>query len=91
MPAKPLIAPPQIYRQRTDPVAAPPPKVISNDPDDDGNVRVTFALPGLRRAIVTVPGARWLAGAHNRLGGELAAMIADLDLQTAARWDSLSE
>lgn len=86
---RPLIAPPPIFKDRVDPPAQPPPKIVVNEPDGHGNVRVTFALPGLRRAVVSVPEARWLALAHNRLGGELAAMLEELDLQAAARWDNI--
>jgi hypothetical protein len=40
------------------------PWVIDQRPGPNHTVRVTFALPGLRRAIVTVPESSWLNGEH---------------------------
>lgn len=48
------------------------PWVISQRPDDDGTVLVTFALPGLRRATVRVPQSVWLDGHHLAIGAALA-------------------
>ena len=61
-----------------------PPKAIDQRPGGSGTVHVTYALPGLRRAVVSVPEDRWLVGGHARLAGPLAAALRALDLQDTA-------
>lgn len=48
------------------------PHIIKHDIRDDGTVLVTWALPGLTRAVVRVPLASWLDGHHQPTGRFLA-------------------
>jgi hypothetical protein len=68
-----------------------PPKILSNEPHPSGVVRVTYSLPGLNRAIVTVPDHRWVQGGHSPVGRALAANLAALAAQDASIADSLAE
>jgi hypothetical protein len=52
------------------------PWVIGQQHLSDGLVRVTFALPGLKRAVVTVPLAEWSEGRHLEVGRLLAEQAA---------------
>lgn len=51
------------------------PHIIHNDVQDDGTVLVTWALPGLSRAVVRVPLASWLEGHHQAQGRFLSSLI----------------
>lgn len=61
------------------------PRVIRQERRADGSQLVTFALPGLRRARMVVPNARWLDLEHlavhpammARLGGILSQLRPD--------------
>jgi hypothetical protein len=80
---------PQALRSRAYPQAIadlrdPPPKILSNEPAGPDLVYVTWSLPGLRRALMAVPAARWQEGGHVSLGKLWQARIAALDLQAAA-------
>lgn len=77
------------FRNRVDSALTPPPKILSNADDGRGGVRVTYSLPGLRRAEVTVPAYRWQDGHHVGIGRELARLVAQLDAQDASIADSL--
>lgn len=75
-----MAQPPRIQTQGNpvDPPADPPPKIIDNQHRPDGTVAVTWALPGLRRATLTVPERRWQVGGHSVLGKPLAAFLTAL-------------
>ena len=79
-----MTAPPRAFRVPIQAARQPPPKVISNAPVGNGHVRVTYALPGLRRAQVAVPEVRWQVGGHGSIGTVLAERLAQLDAQAAA-------
>lgn len=49
------------------------PWVLDQRPGADGMMLVTFALPGLRRATVSVPETVWLEGHHLAIGADLAS------------------
>ena len=51
------------------------PRVIDQRVGPDGTVRVTFSLPGLKRATVTVPLDAWLDGEHLRIHERLARQV----------------
>lgn len=53
------------------PVTAPPPKIIALDFDSDGDVLVTWSLPGLLRATVRLPYLVWLNGGGLTIGKAL--------------------
>jgi hypothetical protein len=48
------------------------PRVIHQEHDGNRGVLVTFALPGLRRAVVRVPFEAWANGEHLAVGRHLA-------------------
>jgi hypothetical protein len=50
-------------------------KVIDQRPGSNATVLVTFALPGLRRATVTISEREWSEGNHLPIGAHLAAML----------------
>jgi hypothetical protein len=50
-------------------------KVIDQRPGPNATVLVTFALPGLRRATVTVSEREWTEGNHLPIGAHLARML----------------
>lgn len=55
--------------------AAQPPKIIALAFDDDGDVLVTWSLPGLNRAVVRMAYTDWLEGRGLAIGPLLAAML----------------
>lgn len=71
------------------PVTAQPPKIIAQTPTERGAVEVTYALPGLARAVVSVPEGRWLAGGHAPIQRALGPLLARLGLSSAAAADSV--
>lgn len=68
---------------RVDSVWQAPPKVLSIARRAGGMVEVTYALPGLRRAVVAVPEHLWQRGVHERVPAALIADLAALDSQSA--------
>ena len=48
------------------------PQVLSQERSTGGTMLVTFALPGLRKAIIRVPFHSWLNGEHIAVGRRLA-------------------
>lgn len=67
------------------PTAALPPKVIAQQPGPVATYHVTFSLPGLRTATVSVPERRWIEGGHLAVAKPLAALLARLDAEQAAQ------
>lgn len=51
------------------------PWVLDQRPGADGQMLVTFALPGLGRATISVPETVWLNGDHLAIGADLAATM----------------
>lgn len=47
-------------------------KVIDQRPGPNHTILVTFALPGLQRAVITVPESEWMEGNHLPIGSHLA-------------------
>lgn len=52
--------------------------VVDQRPAGDGLVTVTYSLPGLVRAAVTVRAAAWREGEHHPLAAGLAPWLASL-------------
>ena len=72
------------------PVTTLPPKIIHQTAPVDGLVRVTYALPGLQRATVSVPEGRWLVGGHLPVGKALTDLLTRLAPTSAAEGATLS-
>lgn len=51
------------------------PHIIRHEPQADGTVLVTWALPGLASAVVRVPMASWLQGDHQPIGRVLSEQV----------------
>lgn len=62
------------------PIKAPPPKIISLQFDTNGDVLVTWSLPGLRTATVRMAYLDWLEGKGLTIGKALTQMLADAGL-----------
>ena len=67
-----------VYGPAPDPSVKQPPKVLWQSPGHSNTVTVTFALPGLRRADVSVPYDSWLEGHHLPVGAMLASFLDDM-------------
>lgn len=70
----------ELFNPDPAPTAAPPPKILSNQPRNAAVMHVEYSLPGLRRAVVHVPYDRWQAGGHAKVGQAVADMLSGLGL-----------